>query len=411
MDLKYPDDVESFRSEVRAILAAELPAGFAGVGAISDPDEAAAWVRDWRATLHRRGLLGIAWPPEYGGRGLTKLHQVVLVEELARAGVPYGAPNDTFALKMLANTLLQWGTEGQKRRFLPPAQSGAEQWCQGFSEPGSGSDLASLRTRAVLEGDEWVIDGQKIWTSHAFDADWMFMLCRTNPDASPHRGISFLLVPMHQPGIEVRRIRQLSGESEFCEVFLTGARTHVDNIVGPVDGGWQVATTLLGFERGDEAATNPILFRAELDRLIALAQQRNVSAQPIVRRQLADCLARVEVMRFLGYRILTGVLKGGTPGPEASVAKLYWSQYHQRVTDLALAVLGVDALVPHGRLPMRTFRADDPGVPPDSTASWQGSWANAIAGTIYAGTSEIQRNILAEQTLGLPREPRGAATS
>ena len=408
MDLSYPHEAEEFRAEVRRILAEELPTGFTGIGSITDPDEAAAWLETWRATLHRRGLLGITWPVEHGGRGLSKLHQVVLVQELARAGVPYGAPYDTYSLKMLANTLLRWGSEEQKKRFLPTIQSGDEHWCQGFSEPGSGSDLASLRTRAVLDGDEWVIDGQKIWTSHAFLADWIFVLCRTNPEGSAHQGISFLLVPIDQPGVEVRRIKQLSGEADFCEVFLTGARTHVDNVVGPVNGGWQVAMTLLGFERGEEAATNPILFRAELDRLIALAKERGANADPLVRRQLADCLARVEVMRFLGYRILTNVLKGAAPGPESSVSKLYWSEYHQRVTNLALAVLGLDGLVPSGRGPMRAYRTDDPGVPPGSTASWQGVWANAVAGTIYAGTSEVQRNILAEQTLGLPREPRPA---
>jgi alkylation response protein AidB-like acyl-CoA dehydrogenase len=406
VDLRYPAEAEQFRAEVRQILAEELPAGFAGLGSITDPDEAQAWVEKWRATLHRRHLIGITWPVEHGGRGLSKLHQVVLVEELARAGVPYGAPYDTYSIKMLANTLLHWGTDEQKKRFLPAIQSGEEHWCQGFSEPGSGSDLASLRTRAVRDGDEWVIDGQKIWTSHAYDADWIFALCRTDPDAPLHKGISFLLVPLDQPGVEIRRIRQLGGGSDFCEVFFTGARTHVDNVVGPVDAGWQVATTLLGFERGEEAATNPILFRAEVDRLVALARQRGLTADVVTRRRLASSIASVEVMRFLGYRILTGVLKGTAPGPESSVSKLYWSEHHQRVTNLAFEVLGLDALVPSGRPPLRHYRTDDPGVPTDSTASWQGTWANAVSGTIYAGTSEVQRNILAEQVLGLPREPR-----
>ena len=350
---------------------------------------------------------------EYGGRGLSQLHQVVLVEELTRAGLPFGRqPLEATGLKMLGNTLLRWGTDAQKARYLPGLLSGEIRFCQGFSEPSAGSDLASVRTRArLVDGDgeaggEWVINGQKIWTSGATRCTHIFTLVRTDPDAPKHRGLSFLLVPLAQPGVEVRPIRHMAGGREFCEVFLTDARTGADEVVGQVNGGWAVSKTLLVYERGEEAATNPILFRAEVDRLIALARERGADADPVLRRRLADSLMRVEVMRFLGYRILTGVLKGAAPGPEASVSKLYWSEHHQRVTNLALDVLGLGGLVPHGRPPMRHYRADDAGAPPDSTASWQGTWANAIAGTIYAGTSEVQRNILAEQTLGLPREPR-----
>ena len=263
------------------------------------------------------------------------------MEELARAGVPAMGYNDTFGIKMLGDTLLRWGTEAQKRRFLPRILSGEDRWCQGFSEPGSGSDLASLSTRAVLDGDHWVIDGQKVWTSRAREANWIFLLARTNPEARKHAGITFLLVDMRQPGVDVRPIRALSGESEFNEVFLTGATTPADHVVGEVDGGWAVASTLLGLERGEEAATNPILFRAELDRLVALARERGRTADPVVRQRLADAHVRCEIMRFLGLRILTGVLAGdGTLGPEASISKLYWSEYHRHVTELALDVLG-----------------------------------------------------------------------
>jgi len=406
VDLSYPPEVESFRDEVRAVLRSELPDEFAGLGSIVDPDDAHAWAEDWRTTLYRNRLIGVTWPEEHGGRGLTKLHQVALVEELARAGVPFGMPRDTFGVKMLANTLLAWGTDEQRARFLPPIASGAEKWCQGFSEPEAGSDLAALTTRAALDGDEWVVNGQKLWTSHAYEADWMFALCRTDPDAPRHKGISFLLIPCDQPGVEIRRIRQFTGRDDFCEVFLTNARTRADLVVGPVGGGWGVAMTLLGFERGEEAATNPILFRSELDRLVEVARLRGVDRDPVIRRRLAECFVQVEVMRYLGYRILTSVVKNGKPGPESSVSKLYWSEYHQKVTNLALDILGVQALIPVGRQPLRDFRTDEPGVPADSTASWQGAWGNAIGGTIYAGASEVQRNILAEGVLGLPREPR-----
>jgi alkylation response protein AidB-like acyl-CoA dehydrogenase len=405
LNLDYPADAEQFRDEIQTVLREELPTGWAGLGAIPDTTEAEAFVDRWREVLARHRLLGITWPEEFGGRGLTKLHQVVLMEELAKAGVPSGAPNDTFSIKMAGNTLLMWGTEEQKRHFLPRILSGEIRWCQGYSEPGAGSDLASLRTRAVVDGDSWVIDGQKIWTSQAQRANWIFVLARTDPDAPKNRGISFLLVPMDQPGVEVRPIRSATGESEFNEVFFDGARTPRDNVVGPLHGGWQVAQTLLGYERGDEAATNPILFRAEFDRLVELAREVGRADDPIVRDRLAQLLVEVEIMRFLGYRVLTGYLSGGKLGPESSISKLYWSEYHQRATDLAVELVGMRAQVVSGRLPLRAYRTDDPGAPA-TTGSWLGSYLNARAGTIYAGTSEVQRNILAETVLGLPREPR-----
>jgi alkylation response protein AidB-like acyl-CoA dehydrogenase len=402
MDPRHSDDAEQFRERIRKIIADSLPRGWQGIGAIDDREEADRFVEQWRATLAEHGLLGVSWPKEYGGAGLTKVEQVVLVEELARAGVPAMGYNDTFGIKMLGGTLLRWGTEAQKRSFLPRILSGEDRWCQGFSEPGSGSDLASLSTRAVRDGDHWVIDGQKLWTSRAREADHIFLLARTNPSAPKTRGITFLLVDLRQPGIEIRPIRALSGESEFNEVFFTGATTPLDHVVGEVDGGWAVASTLLGLERGEEAATNPILFRAELDRLFAMAVERGRVADPVVRDRLADAFTRCEVMRFLGLRILTGVLNDGALGPEASISKLYWSEYHQRVTRLALDVMGADALAIDGRLPLRAYRTDDPGAP-NTSGSWVGAAYNAVADTIYAGTSEVQRNILAEKVLGLPR--------
>ncbi|WP_322768185.1 MULTISPECIES: acyl-CoA dehydrogenase family protein [unclassified Frankia] len=407
MEFGYPSVAEEFRVRVRAFLAANLPDGWTGIGSLGS-DEAEVFTRDWRDRLFRAGLLGVSWPAEYGGGGLTKIEQVVLMEELAQAGAPWGIRNDTFSIKMVGNTLLRAGTEEQKHRFLPKILSGEEKWCQGYSEPGAGSDLASLRTRAVLDGDEWVIDGQKIWTSMAHEADWIFVLARTDPDARPHRGISFLLVPLRQPGIEVRPIPAMNGDSEFNEVFFVDARTAADNVVGTVNGGWQVAMTLLGYERGEEAATNPVLFRNELDRLRDLVRERGLGADPIVRQRLADCYARVEVMRFLGYRVLTGYLLGGPPGPESSISKLYWSEYHKLVTDLSLDVLGAAGMVMQGRRPPRAYRTDDPGSP-NSTASWIGTLYNSVAGTIYAGSSQVQRNILGETVLGLPKEPAVAS--
>jgi alkylation response protein AidB-like acyl-CoA dehydrogenase len=388
---------------VRQFLADNLPSGWAGIGAIESPAEADAFLADWRARLAANGLLGITWPVEYGGGGRDKAHQVVLVEEMARAGVPAMGYNDTFSIKMLGNTLLRWGTDEQRRHFLPRILNGDDRWCQGYSEPGAGSDLAGLRCAARRDGDVWVVNGQKIWTSRAREANWIFVLTRTDPHpAKPHRGITFLLVPMDQPGVDVRPIRALSGESEFNEVFFTDAVTAAEHVVGEVGGGWAVAMTLLGLERGEEAATNPILFRAELDRLLAMATERGATRDPVIRERLADAYVRCEIMRFLGQRILHQVLVSGTLGPEASISKLYWSEYHRRVTQLALDVLGAEAMVVEGRLPLRAYRADDPGAP-NTSGSWIGAFYNATAGTIYAGTSQVQRNILGETVLGLPK--------
>lgn len=403
MDPRFSAEAEAFRRRVRGFLAEHLPPDWAGIGALPR-EEALAFTERWRALLHEHGLLGVTWPTEYGGGGMTKLEQVVLVEELARAGVPSMGPNDTFSMKMVGGLLLRWGTDDQKRRFLPRILSGEHAWCQGYSEPDNGSDLAGLRTTAALDGDEWVLHGQKIWQTRAREANWIFVLARTDPAAAKHRGLTLLLVPMDQPGVEVRPIRMIGGSPDLNAVFFDGARTSVDDVVGAVDGGWAVANTVLELERGDEAATNPVQFRAELDRLIAMARQLGRLDDPVVRDRIADAHVRVETMRFVGYRILTGVLSTGVIGPEASISKLYWSEYHRDVTRLAVDVLGAQAMVLEGRPPVRGFRADDPGAP-NSTASWVGALYNGVADTIYAGTSQVQRTILAERVLGLPREP------
>jgi alkylation response protein AidB-like acyl-CoA dehydrogenase len=406
MNVSYPPAAEAFRVTVREFLRRALPDDWHGLGALSG-ERAREFTEAWRATLAAEGYLVPSWPREYGGAGLSRLQQVILVEELATAGVPFYGHNDNFSIKMIGNLLLRYGTNEQKEHFLPRIVNSEHRWCQGFSETEAGSDLAGLRTKARLEDEDWVIDGQKIWTSDALTANWIFLLARTDPKAERHRGISMLLVPMDQPGVEIQPIRMMSDAGNFNQVIFNGARTARENVVIGPGQGWAAAMALLGLERGDEAATNPIFFRAEVDRLIRLARERGVNHDPVVRDELARAYARAEIMRYLGLRTLTGWLKGEVPGRDASVSKIYWSEHHRQVTDLAVRLLGAQALSPTGRSPIRHYRADDPDAP-NSSASWTGTWMTAISGTIYAGTSEIQRNILAESVLGLPKEPRGA---
>jgi alkylation response protein AidB-like acyl-CoA dehydrogenase len=408
MDLSFPPEAEAFRAEVRAFLAEHLPKDWKGLGAL-DRVEAKEFTNRWRRTLAEHGMIGITWPKEYGGQGRPKLDQVVLAEEFARAGVPIYRVPDTTSVKMLGNTLVNWGTEDQKRRHLPPLIAGDTTWVQGYSEPESGSDLASIHLRAVRDGDEWVLNGQKIWTSCGMEGTGIFLLARTDPDAPQHRGITFFLCEFPNPGVEVRPIKTLTGDDEFCEVFFTDTRIPAANMVGPFNDGWKVANSLLGLERGEEAATNPIFFRAELDRIVQLARDTGKIDNPVVRDRLAWCHMKVEIMRFLGYRILTQIVRDGKIGPAASISKLYWSEYHQKAVDLAMSLLGADGMVREGRRPNKHFRTDEPGA-----ANTSNSWIdvfliNARSGTVYAGTSEIQRNILAENILGLPKEPRSPA--
>jgi len=406
MQPTYSAEAEAYREKVQAFLAEHLPPSWGGIGTL-EGEALEQFTREWRQTLYENGLLAQSWPKEYGGAGLSALESVIIAEEFAKAGVPSGGSNDVFGIQMLGNTLLSWGTDEQKSHHLPRILSGEDLWCQGYSEPNAGSDLGNVQTRAVLDGDEWVINGQKIWTSAGHLANWIFVLCRTDPDAPKHKGISFLLCPMDQPGVEVRPIKMISGESEFNEVFFTDARTAKDNVVGGVNNGWAVAMTLLGYERGESAATMPIRFRAELDRLIAMAKERGKDTDPRIRDRLAWCHTRVEIMRMNGMRTLTKFLAGQAPGPDASISKLYWSEYHQQLTELAVDVLGADAFAPTGRKPSSSFQTDDPGAP-NSSASWTDTFLNARAETIYAGSSQVQKNILGEMVLGLPKEPRPA---
>src|SRR3954451_22808868 len=407
MDFSWPPEAEAFRDKVHAFLSEHLPADWKGIGAL-DPDDTVKFAEEWRKVLADNHYLALSWPAEYGGPGLSDLETVILADEFTRAGVPLGGSNDIFSIQMVGNTIIQWGTEEQKKHFLPRILSGEDKWCQGYSEPNAGSDLGNLGCRAVRDGDEWVINGQKIWTSAGHLANWIFVLSRTDPDAPKHRGITFLLCPMDQPGVEVRPIRMISGEPESNEVFSPAPRPPAENVVGGVNNGWAVAMTLLGYERGEAAATLPIRFKAELDRLFALAKEYGRDQDPTIRQRLAWCYSQVAIMRFLGLKLLTQFLKGEQPGPSASISKLFWSEYHRKVTELSMDIMGMHGLVPSGRKPSSAFQADDPGAP-NSTSSWANTFLNARAGTIYAGTSQIQRNITGEMVLGLPKEPRADA--
>jgi len=403
---QYDVEAEAYREKVRAFLGEKLPAGFTGIGSL-EGDALVEFTTEWRTTLYEAGYLAPGWPEEYGGAGLSALEQVILAEEFARAGVPTGGPNDVFGIQMLGNTLLLMGTEEQKKYYLPRILSGEDTWCQGYSEPNAGSDLGNVGLRGVRDGDQWILNGQKIWTSAGHLADHIFTLARTDPDAPKHKGISFLLVDMRQPGIEVRPIRMINGDSEFNEVFYTDATAPVDNVVGGVNNGWAVAMTLLGFERGEAAATLPIRFQAEIDRLFMLAAERGLTSDPVMRQKLAWAYSKVQIMRYSGMRVLTNFLRGHHPGPDGAISKLYWSEYHRTVTELATHILGAEAMVPTGRMPSSSFQTDDAGAP-NSSASWVGTFLSSRAGTIYAGSSQIQRNIIGEMVLGLPKEPRPA---
>ena len=404
MHPKYTAEAEAYREKVQAFLAEKLPTNWGGMGQL-EGEALTTFVTEWRATLFSAGYLAPGWPVEYGGGGLSALEQVIIAEEFAKAGVPTGGPNDVFGIQMLGNTLLNWGTDEQKAHYLPRILSGEDTWCQGYSEPNAGSDLSNLGLKAQLDGDQWILNGQKIWTSAGHLADHIFTLARTDPDAPRHKGISFILVDMRQPGIEVRPIKMISGESEFNEVFYTDATAPKTEVVGGLNNGWAVAMTLLGYERGEAAATGPIRFQAEVDRLLLLAKERGVSDDPRIRQRLADAYAKVQIMRYNGMRVLTQFLSGHHPGPDAAIGKLYWSEYHKVVTELAVDILGADAMVPSGRGPSSSFSTDDAGAP-NSSWSWVGTFLNARAGTIYAGSSQVQRNIMGEMVLGLPKEPR-----
>jgi alkylation response protein AidB-like acyl-CoA dehydrogenase len=384
MDLRFSDEDEAFRREVRAWLAEHNVGDFAaleGRGGPGHEHEGFEVRREWERVLGREGWTCVGWPKEHGGRGATLSQQVIFNEEYVRARAParVGVVGET----LLGPTLIAFGTREQQRRFLPPIVAGDEMWCQGYSEPNAGSDLANVQTKAVLDGDEWSVTGQKVWTSLAHWADWCFVVCRTDPEAPKHKGISFILCPMRQSGVEIRPIIQLTGTSEFSEVFFDDARAARTDVVGEVNGGWKVAMGLLGFERGVATLGVQLGFERELQRIIDIAQANGAARDPVVRGRLAGAWLGLRIMRFNALRTLS-TMASGTPGPEASITKLYWATWHRALGELAIDVLGP------------RFELDD---------ELQRMFLFTRADTIYGGSNQIQRNVIGERVLGLPREP------
>ncbi len=409
MDLTYPPETETFRKEVRAWLEENLPAGWFDDDFELSAEERAAFNEEWPHKLYAGGWICATWPKDYGGKGLSTMEGVVVAEEFARANAPMRA--DFFGDTLVGPTLLQWGTEEQKREFLPKILGGEIRWCQGFSEPDSGSDLASLKTTAVLDGDEWVINGQKVWTTGGHRADYCFLLTRTDPDAPKHKGISYMLVPMRQPGVEVRGITQPDGTAEFCEVFFDDARCPKANVVGGVNDGWKVANSTLGFERGQSATTGFRRFEEEFRQLVAAATAGGRIDDPIIRQRLAGYYTRIQILRYHGLRTLSATLRGSKDPSVAAIGatnKMYWSEMHQRAMELALDILGaasmlIDTGPESGSWPGAQRENRRPGYPVSPMMS---AFFFSRSETIWGGTSQIQRNIVGERVLGLPKEPQ-----
>jgi alkylation response protein AidB-like acyl-CoA dehydrogenase len=413
MDLTYPPETIPFRAEVRAWLEANLPDGWFEPGFQMTDEQRVNFNSDWTERLFGGGWICSSWPTEYGGKGLSTMEAVVVNEEFAKAGAPMRA--DFFGDTLVGPTILQWGTEDQKKEFLPKILSGTIAWCQGFSEPDAGSDLANLGTKAVLDGDEWVINGQKIWTTQGFIADYVFILCRTDPDAPKHKGISYLLCPMDQPGVEVRPIKQVDGSSEFAEVFFTDARCSKDNVVGGLNNGWSVAMTTLGFERGTSATTGHRRFETELNHVLEIAKRNGAINDPMIRQRLALAYSKVQIMRINGLRSLSSVLHNKKDFGVAALGatnKIFWTEYHQQVMKLAMDILGVEGQILLGdpgeteSVPGYGRRAANAQYP---TNALQSSFFFSRSETIWGGTSQIQRNIVGERVLGLPKEPKVAS--
>ncbi len=391
MEPTLAEQDRAFRDEVRALLAREKPKDWPhppGVEYFEVCEQEFPRLRAWNATLARHRMIAVSWPREYGGRGAPAHHEAILQDEMARAGAP--PTINGLGISLCGPALLHYGTEEQKRRYLAKMLSGEEVWCQGYSEPGSGSDLASLRTRAELRGDDYVVNGQKVWTTDGKYADWMFCLVRTEPEAPKHKGIGFLLIDMHSPGIEVRPLRQMTGGSEFCEVFFSDVVVPRGNIVGEPTQGWTIANTVLGYERGAQASGALAGFEAHFEALAAHLHDTGAGRDPRVRQQAAQLKIDLSILRLIVQKIHADQRAGKAPGPESSMAKLWKSELEQRLYGFA-----VDQQGPYAAL-WKGPRAVDEG-------RWHGRMLWSRAGTIYAGTNEIQRNIIAQRVLGLPR--------
>jgi len=383
-----PQD-EQFRRTIHEWLAANLTGRFAALRDAGGPGrehEAHAERLAWNRHLADAGWTCLGWPPEHGGRGATLAQQVIFYEEYARSRAP--ARVGYLGEELLGPTLIAFGTPAQQRRFLEPIRTVQELWCQGYSEPGAGSDLAAVSTTGRLDGDRWVVSGQKIWTSLAVEADWCFVLARTEPGSKRGAGLSYLLVPMRQKGVTVRPIRQLTGTSEFNEVFFDDARTHASLVVGEPGDGWRVARATLAIERGVATLGQQVGFERELNRLVELARQTGASGDPVIRNRLARAWIGLEAMRAHALRTLAG----GAGGTGPSELKLLWSRWHQELGELAMDVQGAPSMVARGA----PYDLDD----------WQRLFLFSRADTIYGGSDEIQRTIIAERALGLPRQAR-----
>jgi alkylation response protein AidB-like acyl-CoA dehydrogenase len=397
MDLRPTPQDEAFRKQVQAWLAEQLPRQ-----KLTTIAERKAWHRQ----LYAAGYLGMGWPREYGGQDARPMEQAIVGEEMARVKAP--APVNGLGIGIVGPTIIHHGSEAQKQRFIKKILTAEEIWCQLYSEPNSGSDLASLRTRAERDGDVFVVNGQKVWTSGGMHSDWGLLLARTDPTAPKHQGISCLLVDMHAPGVTVRPLRQISGSEEFCEVFFDNVRVPAENQLGELNAGWRIAQTTLSYERGGNTLSRVSAQQAEFARLLEVARTlrrngRPASEDPVIRQKLGQIYAEIEVLRYGSLRILSRLEQGQRPGPESSVAKVYYSELDKRIQELAQDILG-----PYGQL--TTGLPDDLALTPGAAYGEAGSWAYAFvwsrAGTIYAGSNEIQKNIIGERVLGLPKEVR-----
>jgi alkylation response protein AidB-like acyl-CoA dehydrogenase len=393
MDLNLNAEETQFRDELRAWLDANVPKDWAEWRE-KHLEENFGYLRAWQRKLNESRWAAVSWPKEYGGRSATLMQQAIFWEEMSRAQAPSMA--NALGLGLIGPTIIAYGTEAQKKRFIPKILSAEEIWCQGFSEPNAGSDLASLQTEARLDGHHYIVNGQKVWTSFGTFGNWCELVVRTDPDAPKHKGLTVLLVDMKSPGVEVRPLRQMTNESEFSELFFRDVRFPVENVRGKVNDGWNVAVSTLMYERGSFGARLHLLFKRNIDRLIELSRtiQRNgrpAVDDPLTRQKLAQCYAEIEIMRLNQLRAFSRITATGVPGPEGSILKIFWSELNQRLQQIAQELLG-----PYGQLVGGDRRAVDKGI-------WSYGYLRTRGNTIEAGTSEVQRNIIGHFVLGLPR--------
>jgi alkylation response protein AidB-like acyl-CoA dehydrogenase len=395
VDFTLTSDQQAFRERVRTWLATNIPREWKTLGTTEVPrPEAYAFLRKWQATLARAGFIGLTWPKEYGGQGLSFIEEMILHEEMALAKAP--PVLNILGVGMAGPTIVAYGTEEQKKRYPAKILSCEEIWCQGYSEPNSGSDLASLQTRAVKDGEHWVINGQKVWTSLAHIADWMMLLARTDPEAPRHKGITYFLLDMKSPGVTVKPLTQITGDAEFNEVFFDNVRVHESQVLGGVNNGWAVGLTTLMYERLALGFGLQVRLRISVDQVVDLArrmekQGRALAKDPVMRQKLAQLWIDTECLKYTGARAITKLLRGELPGPEASTGKMVWVETHQRLQELAMEILG-----PYATLSRGSDVAVDGGV-------WQYSFLRSRANSIEGGTTEIQKNIIGERVLGLPK--------